>query len=116
MKHTRCILCFLVSVSVSVFLFNGCLPKTPHTLVPDYQSRTPVSIAVLPVQNETVDMDAPKAFRPKIFNAIIDKGYVSPPITEIDQILAQKDIKEAGQLGALTPQEIGTCLNVDALL
>jgi hypothetical protein len=61
-------------------------------------------------------MDAPKAFRPKLFNAILDKGYVSPPITSIDHILAQKDIKEAGQLGALTPQEIGTCLNVDALL
>ena len=92
------------------------MPKTPHTLVPDYQSRIPLSIAVLPVQNETVDMDAPKAFRPKIFDAIIDKGYLSPPTTGIDHILAQKDIKEAGQLGALTPQEIGICLDVDALL
>ena len=112
MKYTGCMLYLLVVV----FLLSGCLPKTPHTLVPDYQSRTPLSIAVLPVQNETVDLDAPKAFRPKILNAIQNKGYLSPPTTGIDHTLAQKDIKEAGQLGALTPQEIGTCLNVDALL
>lgn len=101
---------------VVFFLLSGCLPKTPHTLVPDYQSRIPLSIAVLPVQNETVDLDGPKAFRPKIFNTILSKGYVSPPTTGIDHILAQKGIKEAGQLWALTPQEIGNCLNVDALL
>ncbi|MFA4910415.1 MAG: GNA1162 family protein [Desulfobacteria bacterium] len=105
----------LIGVTL-IFISSGCVPGIRHTLVPDYQSKTPTSVAVLPVQNETVDMDAPQLFRPKLFNIIPYKGYLSPPITEIDSKLAEKDIREAGQLNSMTPQEIGKLLNVDAVL
>ena len=112
MKHLKLI---LIGVTL-IFISSGCVPGIPHTLVPDYQSKTPTSVAVVPVQNETVDMDAPQLFRPKLFNIIPYKGYLSPPIAEIDSKLAEKDIRDAGQLNSMTPQEIGKLLNVDAVL
>jgi hypothetical protein len=112
MKHLKLILIGVTFILIS----TGCIPGIPHTLVPDYKSKTPTSVAVVPFKNETVDMDAPNVFRPKLFNIISYKGYVSPPITEIDSKLAEKDIREAGQLNSMTPQEIGKLLNVDAVL
>ncbi|MFH2013271.1 MAG: GNA1162 family protein [Pseudomonadota bacterium] len=112
MKHLKVILLGVILVFISI----GCVPGIPHTLVPDYQSKIPTSVAVLPVQNETVDMDAPQLFRPKLLNIICYKGYVSPSVEEIDSKLAEKDIREAGQLNTMSPQEIGKLLNVDAVL
>lgn len=106
----------ILLLSVIVFIHIGCGLKVPHTVVPDYKDRTPRSIAVLPVQNETVDMDAPKIFRRKLFNVILHRGYVSPSISVIDSKLAEKGIREPGQLGSMAPQEMGEYLNVDAVL
>lgn len=112
MRYLKPILLVLVLILIS----SSCMPKIPHNIVPDYQDRLPRSVAVLPVQNETVDMDAPRAFRPELFSMISRKGYVSPPTAEIDSKLAERNIREAGQLGSMTPQEIGKLLNVDAVL
>jgi len=111
----RCLefsLLFLMLVSI----FSGCVPMISHNIVTDYKERMPTSIAVLPIQNETVDMDAPKIFRHRLVSTVFHKGYVSPPEAEIDSKLLERDIREAGQLGSMTPQEIGKHLNIDALL
>ena len=105
-----------VFLLVFMFLYSGCATTPPHSLVHDYKDRVPASIAVLPVRNETVDMDAPKVFRQKLFNTIFSKGYASYRIDEIDSKLQKKGVREAGQLGSLSPQEMGKCLGVDALL
>ena len=75
-----------------------------------------MSIAVLPPLNETVDMDAPVAFRPHISREVMGRGYTSPPAPFIDEKLAEKDILEAGQVFILTPQEMGALLGTDAVL
>jgi len=99
-----------------VFTFSGCVPRISHYVTPDYKERMPTSIAVLPVQNETVDMDAPKVFRPWLVDMVTHKGYLSPQAAVIDSKLLERDIREAGQLGSMTPHEIGELLSVDAVL
>ncbi len=103
-------------LSIILFLPSSCAIKIPHSNVPDYQDKMPMSIAVLPVQNETTDMDAGGVFRPRLYSIILSKGYATPAVAGIDSLLAQKGIREAGQLGSMTPLEIGELLNVDALL
>ena len=111
-KRKVLFLLFFIIASASV----GCMLKVPHTIIPDYQDKSPTSIAVLPVQNETVDMDAPNVFRAKLLSKVMSKGYVSPSSAQTDDKLGEKGIREAGQLGSMTFQEIGEFLNVDALL
>ncbi len=103
-------------LSIILFLSGSCATKIPHSIMPDYQDKMPTSIAVLPVQNETTDMDAGGVFRPRLYSIILSKGYATPAVAGVDSLLAQKDIREAGQLGSMTPLEIGELLNVDALL
>ncbi len=99
----------------SLIFFLGCAAPH-HLLVEDYKNRNLRSIAVLPVQNETVHLQAPEIFRGVVHQKIKQKGYESPALTFIDNRLAEKDIREAGQIHALTPQALGKLLGVDALL
>jgi hypothetical protein len=85
-------------------------------VAPDYKDRAPRSIAVLPILNETVSLKAPEMFRPILLNKLSLKGYETPALAFIDGRLRDKDIREAGQVNTLTPQELGNLLGVDALL
>lgn len=109
--HQKNLLIYLLSI----FFLIGC--ATPHhLLVEDYKSRNLRSIAVLPVQNETPNLQAPPVFRPIVHQKIKEKGYESPALSFIDNKLAEKDIREAGQIHSLTPQDLGKLLGADALL
>ena len=101
---------------MGVALGLGCAGGAHHSVAPDYKERAPRSIAVLPILNETVSLKAPEMFRPILLNKVSLKGYETPPLAFIDGRLREKEIREAGQVNTLTPQELGNLLGVDALL
>jgi hypothetical protein len=101
---------------VGVVFGLGCAAGAPHTVAPDYKDRAPRSVAVLPVLNETVSLKGPEILRPFLLNKLSMKGYETPSLSVIDGRLREKDIREAGQVNTLTPQELGKLLGVDALL
>lgn len=105
-----------LSLLGGVALSLACAGGAPHSAVPDYKDRTPRSIAVLPVMNETVNLKAPEVFRPILHNQISMKGYETPALAFIDGRLRENGIREAGQVNSMTPQEVGKLLGVDALL
>ncbi len=108
---------FLLGVLFGLVIFSGgCAGGPHHSLAPDYTSRTPRSIAVLPVLNETVSLKAPEVFRPILLNKLSMKGYETPALSFIDGRLLEKEVREAGQINTLTPQELGKLLGVEALL
>lgn len=94
----------------------GCMGEPLHKISPNFKLHPPRSIAVLPVFNETVSLKAPEALRPVLLNRLAQKGYEIPQGSTIDQRLQERDIREAGQLNAVTPQELGKILGTDALL
>lgn len=98
-----------------LLLFTAC--AAPLTEVAqDFKSLRPTRIAVLPVKNETADLDAPIVFRILAQAELADKGYALVDFSQIDQALREKGIEEAGQIEALTPQEIGESVGADGLL
>jgi len=106
----------MISFLTLTLLMVSCAGGPHHSLVPDYKARSLRSIAVLPVLNETVSLKAPEIFRPILHKKVSLKGYESPPISAIDGRLLEKEIREAGQINTLSPQELGKLLGVDALL
>jgi len=107
------VLGFLLGLVVSL---SACAGGPRYSVHPDYKSAAPRSVAVLPVLNETVNLRAPEVFRPILQNKVSLKGYESPPIAFIDGKLLEKEIREAGEINSLSPQELGKLLGVDALL
>lgn len=114
MKKKTVILGPLLLMGVALGL--GCAGGAHHSVAPDYKDRAPRSIAVLPVLNETVNLNAPVVFRPILLNKLSLKGYETPPLAFIDGRLREKGIHEAGQVNSLAPQQLGNLLGVDALL
>jgi hypothetical protein len=97
------------------FLLAAC--AAPLTdVAQDYKSLRPTRIAVLPVKNETADMDAPIVFRILAQAELADKGYALVDFSRIDEALKEKGIEEAGMIDALTPQEVGEAVGADGLL
>lgn len=85
-------------------------------LSPEWAERAPRTVAVLPVMNQTLDLDAPEVFRPYLHQVLAAKGYSGPSKEEVDELLLTRDIREAGQVKSLTPEELGKLLGADAVL
>jgi hypothetical protein len=76
----------------------------------------PQRIAVLPMSNETNDLDGPVFVRKKIFEMLTHNGYALVPLEEIDAKLKEQGFTDGGQLNAATPQKIGEWVGADGLL
>jgi len=99
-----------------LFLLLAACATPLSEVAQDFRSFKPTLIAVLPVKNETADMDGPIVFRILARAELADKGYALVDPARIDAALREKGIEEAGQIDALTPQEIGECVGADSLL
>jgi|GEM_PF-828067 len=101
---------------VPILLLLSACAKPLTDVAPDFKSLKPTRVAILPVKNETADMDAPIVFRILARAELADKGYALVDFPPMDAALREKGIEEAGQIESLTPQEIGECLGADGLL
>jgi hypothetical protein len=100
---------------VWVWLFlvlAGC--AGPHVyLAKDYTS--PQRIAVLPMANETNDLDGPPFVRQLIFNQLMGRGCDLVPLDQIDAKLKAQGFTEGGQLRAASAQQLGLWTGADGL-
>jgi hypothetical protein len=92
----------------------GC--AVSYTLIKDFDSRKPHTVALLPVLNETNDLDAPEEMRPLIYEALNWRGYKVQEPAETDRLLRSRGIEEAGQIHEMSFQELGDLLQTEALL
>jgi hypothetical protein len=103
----------LIFLSLSSILLTGCAASQVFVANPYVR---PQRVAVLPMSNDTNDLDGPGYVRQALFNVLTQRGYVLMPIPEIDAKLKEQGFTDGGQLKATTPQKIGEWLGVDGLL
>ncbi len=105
------VLLLLVLVSMAA----GC--TLPHPRLPTDPSNPLKRVAVLPMKNDTDDVDGPNVVRKKMAEALTNRSYVVQDIKETDQILRdQMGINLGGQLDLTTPQKLGEALGVEGVL
>jgi hypothetical protein len=97
-------------------LLAGCAPA--RRMPRYYDASNPLKrVAVLPMKNDTVDVDGPNVVRKKMIEALENKSYIVKDVKETDQILRdQMGISLGGQLDLTTPQKLGETLGVDGVL
>ena len=69
-------------------IISGCSAKTPYTLKPNYEQNPAKIIAVLPIENKTIDGKTSQLLRSKLFEELYFKGYPKLPLDIIDKKLA----------------------------
>jgi len=73
-------------------------------------------VAVLPMSNESNDLDAPIFLRKLLCEGMTQRGFYVLSPTEIDAQLKTQGFTDGGQLHAATPQKLGEWTGADTLL
>ncbi len=95
----------------SIF-FTGCAANQAY-VSQRYQSAG--RVAVLPIANETTDLDGPAYVRQLIVDGLRARGFnVSDPV-EVDRIMKDNGFTDGGQLNAAKPEDLGKWLTADTL-
>jgi len=99
-------------------LVSGCVATQHHRAPLHYDASNPLKrVAVLPLRNDTADVDGPNVVRKKMFQAFINKAYTVQDMKVTDQILRDRmGITLGGQLEMTTAKELGETLEVDGVL
>jgi hypothetical protein len=103
------------AVAGILIFFAAC--TIPHPPLP-YDASNPLKrIAVLPLKNDTADVDGPDTVRRKMAEALEHRSYVVKDMKETDQILRDRmGITLGGQLDLTTAQKLGETLGVEGVL
>lgn len=94
----------------------GCASGPDAMLAPSYSAEPARMIVVVPPRNETVDLDAPTLFHPRVINEVSSKGYSTSGQQDVTDKLATRNVHEGGEIDSLTPPEIGELFGADAIL
>lgn len=74
-------------------------------------------IAVMPLRNDTNDVDGPKTVRNQLERALRSRGFVVRDVVVTDQVLADRfGITLGGQLETLPVRELAEALNTETVL
>jgi hypothetical protein len=104
-----------VCALVLSMIASACVNLPPVTPNPG----SPVkSLAILPVVNNSVDVDGPAAVQEALYQEALHYHFtVVKPNVETNQILKdQMSLTLGSQLDMATPQKLGTALGVDAVM
>jgi hypothetical protein len=103
----------LVSLIIVISL-NACAVMPARQANPNNPIRT---VAVLPMINQTNDVEAPAYVRTEFDKRITVNFYSNKPLKDVDQLLKdQMGVTLGSQLDMTTPQKLGELLGVDAVV
>lgn len=83
---------------------------------PMYEKHKPKVIAVLPMDNLSLEADSEVFLYDEVYNNILSKGYVRISTATVMEKMRKFGIQTPGQLAAISPQTLGKELNCDAIL
>jgi hypothetical protein len=107
--------CRIILLVAATAVIGGC--AIPHMPLPTDPSNPLKRVAVLPMKNDTDDVDGPNVVREKMAEALRNHSYVVMDVKESDQILRDRmGINLGGQLEMTTPQKLGETLGVEGVL
>jgi hypothetical protein len=106
---------YLFVFCILLTVFYGC--AIPRPFIPANPANPIKTVAVLPMVNQTNDVEAPEKVR-EIFTAKLpERCYIHKPIQEVNQILKDElGITLGSQLDMTNPQELGKKLGVDGVI
>lgn len=107
----------VVLVIILAIVSAGCTATRRPRMQP-YDANNPLKrVAVLPLRNDTNDVDGPGVVRQKMIQALQNRSYTVQDVKETDQILRDRmGITLGGQLELTTPKELGETLGVEGVL
>ena len=106
----------LLPVAALAALLAGCIPQV---VPPDYSkllAAAPRSILVVPVVNNTVEVDASSYFLSTIPVPVAERGYYVFPVNLVKRVLEDDGLSDASLVHAADPMRLCALFGADAVL
>jgi len=114
------ILSFLALFSITgIFaetLPDGIERRENWWLAEDYNQYAIGRVAVLPMENLSLEPGVEKALYDTVYERLTAKGYIKIDADEIASAMERLGIQTAGQLAGISPARIGKILHCDAII
>jgi hypothetical protein len=112
-----CVLIGLLTHVGVVFAEDADTIETKETwwVAKDYGQLTPQRIAVLPMENLSLEPDTEDALYRAVYSRLTEKGYIKISIDKVQLVMKDLGIQTAGQLSGISPERLGRMLNCDAV-
>ena len=101
-------------LTLSLAALAGCAASAPSSV--RHTSPFPSAIALLPLENQSLDLRAPEILRELLDTYLSAANFNLTDVAEADEKIRGLGISEGGQLNAVKPQKLGGLLEADALL
>lgn len=83
---------------------------------PEFDRLAPERIAVLPMDNLSLEPDVEKALYTEVYARLTGKGYIRISVDAVRSEMKALGIQTAGQLSGISPERLGKILKCDAVL
>jgi len=112
------ILCVMVVSFASVSAGGPKDIETKETwwVADDYARFVPKRIAVMPMENLSLEPELEKVLYQEVYARLSQKGYVRISVESVQAVMKEMGVQIAGQLSGISPKKLGGKLNSDALM
>ena len=93
----------------------ACAPGVKKDFA-NFRAENPRSILVLPVVNNTVNVDAPRYFLSTVSVPISERGYYSFPVNVVREVMNEEGLSDANMVHDADPTVLGALFGADAIL
>ncbi len=123
---------WFLSLLVSVFMLLPAIMVLPATapaelpeavemketwwLAENFSNYAPERIAVLPMENLSLEPGVEKALYDEVYARLTAKGYIKIAVSEVRRVMEQLGIQTAGQLAGISPARLGKLLHCDGVI
>jgi len=97
-------------------LLAGCMSFPYSDPLATYHEAKPTSILVLPVVNESVDVQAPSSVLTTLPKLLGEKGYYVFPVNTVKTILEYEGLYEPAEIHQMASSELAGMFGADAIL
>ncbi|MEE4357625.1 MAG: GNA1162 family protein [Desulfococcaceae bacterium] len=92
------------------------IPDSFHKIHPEYTRLMPKVVAVLPMDNLSLEPDVENFLYDEVYNRLLSKGYIRISVESVREKMGRLGIQTPGQIAGISPQKLGKELNCDAVL
>lgn len=103
-------------VVVALGLLSACASAPEKKDYAKFRAESPRSILVVPVVNNTVNVDAPNYFLATIATPVAERGYYTFPINLVKGVLEEDGLADANLVHEAGPERLGALFGADAIL
>ena len=99
-------------------LLTGCVTTEPekHYDYSAFRSADPHSILIVPVVNNTVDVDASDYFLSAISQPVAERGYYVFPVNMVKRVMEEDGLADANMVHNTDPTRLAALFGADAVL